>query len=58
MYLIINFAVGGKWVFNELGVLPIDDVSPDRLAAGAELIQGDYPSEMIVKSVRVSALES
>jgi hypothetical protein len=58
MYLIINFAVGGKWVFNELGVLPIDGMSPERLSAGADLIQPDYPSEMIVKSVRVSAPKS
>jgi hypothetical protein len=58
MYLIINFAVGGKWPFNELNVQPIDGVSPDRLSAGADLIQGDYPSEMIVKHVRVSALKS
>jgi len=58
MYLIINFAVGGKWVFNELGVQPIDGVSPDRLSTGSDLIQSDYPSEMIVKSIRVSALKS
>jgi Glycosyl hydrolases family 16 len=58
MYLIINFAVGGKWPFNELNVQPIDSVSPDRLSAGSDLIQSDYPSEMIVKSVRVSALKS
>jgi hypothetical protein len=58
MYLIINFAVGGKWVYNELGVQPIDGVSPDRLSAGSDLIQSDYPSEMIVKSVKVSALKS
>lgn len=58
MYLIINFAVGGKWPFNELNVQPIDSVSPDRLAAGSDLIQSDYPSEMVVKSVRVSALKS
>ena len=58
MYLIINFAVGGKWPFNELSVQPIDSVSPDRLSAGADLIQSDYPSEMIVKSVRVSAVKS
>ena len=56
MYLIINFAVGGKWPFNELNVQPIDSVSPDRLSAGADLIQSDYPAEMIVKSVRVSAI--
>jgi Glycosyl hydrolases family 16 len=58
MYLIINFAVGGKWVYNELGVQPIDGVSPERLSTGSDLIQSDYPSEMIVKSVRVSALKS
>lgn len=58
MYLIINFAVGGKWVYNELGVQPIDGVSPDRLSMGSDLIQSDYPSEMIVKSVRVTALKS
>jgi hypothetical protein len=58
MYLIVNFAVGGKWVFNELGVQPIDSMSPDRLSAGADLIQSDYPSEMIVKSIKVSALKS
>ena len=54
MYLIINFAVGGKWPFNELNVQPIDSVSPDRLSAGADLIQADYPAEMIVKSVKVT----
>jgi hypothetical protein len=58
MYLIINFAVGGKWPFNELDVQPIDSVAPDRLSLGADLIQSDYPAEMIVKSVRVSAMES
>lgn len=58
MYLIINFAVGGKWPFNELGVQPIDSVAPDRLAAGSDQIQSDYPSEMVVKSVKVSALNS
>jgi Glycosyl hydrolases family 16 len=58
MYLIINFAVGGKWPFNELDVQPIDSVAPDRLAAGSDLIQSDYPSEMIIKSVKVSALKN
>jgi hypothetical protein len=33
-------------------------MSPDRLAAGSDLIQSDYPAEMVVKSVRVSALKS
>ncbi len=57
MYLIVNFAVGGKWVFNELNVQPIDSMSPDRLSAGADLIQADYPAEMIIKSISVSALK-
>ncbi len=55
MYLIINFAVGGKWPFNELGVQPIDSVSPDRLSAGSDTIQGDYPADMIIRSVSVTA---
>ncbi|HEY2675429.1 MAG TPA: glycoside hydrolase family 16 protein [Steroidobacteraceae bacterium] len=58
MYLIVQFAVGGKWPFNELNVQPIDSIAPDRLAAGSDLIQSDYPSEMVVKSIRVSALKS
>jgi Glycosyl hydrolases family 16 len=57
MYLIINFAVGGKWPFNELNVQPIDSVSPDRLSAGSDLIQADYPAEMIIRSVRVTAFK-
>ncbi len=57
MYLIVNFAVGGKWAFNELNVQPIDSMSPDRLSAGSDLIQADYPSEMIIKSISVSALK-
>jgi hypothetical protein len=57
MYLIANFAVGGKWVFNELNVQPIDSMSPDRLSAGADLIQADYPAEMIIKSISVTALK-
>ncbi len=57
MYLIVNFAVGGKWVFNELNVQPIDSMSPDRLSAGADLIQADYPADMIIKSISVSALK-
>jgi len=40
-----------------LNVQPIDSVSPDRLSAGADLIQADYPSEMIIKSVKVTALK-
>jgi hypothetical protein len=57
MYLIINLAVGGKWPFNELNVQPIDSVAPERLTAGADLIQGDFPADMIIKSVRVSAFK-
>jgi hypothetical protein len=57
MYLIINLAVGGKWPFNELGVKPVDSMAPERLSAGADLIQADYPAEMIVKSVKVAALK-
>lgn len=58
MYLIIQFAVGGKWPYNELNVQPIDGMSPERLSAGSDLIQGDYPAEMIVKSVKVTALKA
>ncbi len=58
MYLIINLAVGGKWPFNELNVQPIDGVSPDRLSAGSDLIQGDYPADMIIQSVKVTRLEA
>jgi beta-glucanase (GH16 family) len=57
MYLIANYAVGGKWVFNELNVQPVDSMSPERLSAGADLIQADYPAEMIIKSISVSALK-
>jgi beta-glucanase (GH16 family) len=57
MYLIINLAVGGKWPYNELNVQPIDSVSPDRLSAGSDLIQGDYPADMIIRSVKVNRLK-
>jgi len=57
MYLIINLAVGGKWPYNELNVQPIDGAAPDRLSAGSDLIQGDYPADMIIRSVKVSRLE-
>jgi Glycosyl hydrolases family 16 len=56
MYLIVNLAIGGKWPFNELSVLPIDSISPDRLSAGSELIQGDYPADMVIRSVKVTRL--
>ena len=54
MYLIVNLAVGGKWVYNELGIQPIDDRTPERLARGADMIEADYPAEMIIKSISVS----
>lgn len=57
MYLLINLAVGGKWAYNELGIRPIDSKTPERLARGADLIEADYPAEMIVKSVSVRAQE-
>jgi glycosyl hydrolase family 16 len=57
MYLIINLAVGGKWPYNELNVQPIDSVSPDRLSGGADLIQGDYPADMIIRSVKVNRIK-
>lgn len=55
MYVLINLAVGGKWPYNELGVKPVDSLDPIRLAAGADLIQGDYPAEMVVKSIAITA---
>jgi hypothetical protein len=58
MYLIVNLAVGGKWPFNELDVHPVDSVTPERLSAGSDLIQSDYPTSMRVKSIRVTPLES
>jgi len=53
MYLIINLAVGGKWVFNELGVKPINGRSKERLNAGVENVLTDYPADLVVKSVTV-----
>jgi hypothetical protein len=53
MYLIINLAVGGKWVFNELGIQPIDGTSNERLIRGANMIQADFPADLIIRSVRV-----
>ncbi|PCI57303.1 MAG: hypothetical protein COB36_03305 [Alphaproteobacteria bacterium] len=54
MYIIINLAVGGKWAFNELDILPIDGRSQERLIKGANLIEEHYPAEMIVKSLSVT----
>lgn len=53
MYLIINLAVGGKWVFNELGIMPINGRAIERLNAGVENILTDYPADLVVKSVSV-----
>jgi hypothetical protein len=58
MYLIINLAIGGKWPFNELNVQPVDSVSPERLSAGSDLIQSDYPADMIIRSVKVTSFKS
>ncbi len=57
MYIIVNFAVGGKWVFNELGIMPIDGRSPERLTRGANIIEKDYPAQMIIRSIKVSTYE-
>lgn len=53
MYLIINLAVGGSWAANELGLEPVDDISPERLNRAADLIQEDYPAAFVIKSVWV-----
>ena len=53
LYLIINLAVGGKWVFNEMGIMPINGKTKERLNAGAENILTDYPADLVVKSVSV-----
>jgi hypothetical protein len=54
MYIIINLAVGGKWAFNELNILPIDGRTPERLNRGSDLIQNDFPSDMIIRSVKIT----
>lgn len=53
LYILINLAVGGSWVYNELGILPVNSKAPERLSRGADLIEKNYPAEMIVKSVQV-----
>lgn len=57
MYLLINLAVGGTWPYNELGVHPIDSTDPERLARGADLIQNDFPADMVVRSVRIEQMK-
>jgi hypothetical protein len=56
MYIIINFGVGGRWPFNELGVQPIDGMSSTRLNTAVDLIKSDYPDSMIIKSISVTKL--
>lgn len=55
MYLVINLAVGGKWPYNELGIEPTDSVDEKRLENGAATIERDYPADMIIRSVRITA---
>jgi hypothetical protein len=55
MYIIINLAVGGKWPYNELHVLPIDSMESQRLTTGSDVIQPDYPAEMVIKSIRIAS---
>lgn len=54
MYILVNLAVGGKWPYNELGIKPIDSLSPKRLEEGSDLIEDDYPATMIVQSISVT----
>ena len=56
MYILINLAIGGKWVCNELGILPIDSRKPKRLKEANEIISDQYPSDLIIKSVIVESL--
>ena len=53
MYLLINFAVGGKWVYDELGVRPKGSGSSDRLTKGSDEIVSSYPSDLVVRAVKV-----
>jgi hypothetical protein len=55
MYLIVNLAVGGKWPYNELEVEPINDRSSTRLSKGSDLIQDDYPADMVIRSIKVTS---
>ncbi|HVJ55903.1 MAG TPA: glycoside hydrolase family 16 protein [Aliidongia sp.] len=54
MYLLVTYAVGGKWPYNELQVQPIDSTAKARLGVGSNLIQGDYPADMVIKSIKVT----
>lgn len=53
MNLLINLAVGGKWVANELGIKPTDSLAPERLGRASDLIESDYPASLIIKSVTI-----
>jgi hypothetical protein len=53
MYLIINYAIGGKWVFNELKIEPINGRSFDRLVKGSEEVKRFFPDSLIVNSIKV-----
>lgn len=53
MYLLINVAVGGKWVCNELGIRPIDSMAPERLSRCADSFAAGLPGRMIIRSVTV-----
>jgi hypothetical protein len=55
MYMLVNLAVGGKWVYNELGIKPIDGITPDRLKTGSNFITKGMPADFIVKSITVTA---
>jgi beta-glucanase (GH16 family) len=57
MYILVTLTIGGNWPFNELQVLPIDCRSPSRLAAGADLIENDYPASLILKSITVEKID-
>ena len=57
MYLLINLAIGGKWVLNEMGVAPIDGTGNARFETGGVLIKPGLPADMVIKSVTVAALD-
>lgn len=55
MVLLVNFAVGGKWAYNELGIKPTDGRSDERFREGADKIAADYPDDMVIKSISVES---